>query len=89
MKSRLLVTILAAMLIGLALLSLRQQRIETVHKMTDLHRSIDHHRSTLWSLRATIATQTRPAAIRTTDLIGWKPAVMNAVLESSVDADTP
>ena len=77
MSHRLLATIIAALLIGLALLSLRQQRIESIHRMTALHRAIDQHRSTLWSLHATIAERTGPAAIAETDLPAMTPAVVS------------
>lgn len=87
MSLRLLFTIIAALLIGLALLSLRQQRIESIHRMTALHRTIDQHRSTLWSLHATIAERTSPAALNASAFSAFTPAVISEQLPNELYDD--
>lgn len=75
MRSRLLVTVLAMAVTGLALLALRQQRIASVHEMSRLHHQLDQHRMHLWRLRAQVSAASRPSLVRPPDTGPWTAAV--------------
>lgn len=70
-----LVTVFVMAATALALLSLRQQRIATIHDMSRLHGQLDQHRMHLWRLRARVATEVRPGSVRPSDTLDWRAAV--------------
>ena len=55
MFAKLLVILIATFCIALALLSLRQTRIDTVHDMTRVHRDTMVQRRMIWSVRHRLA----------------------------------
>ena len=59
MFAKLLVILIATFCIALALLSLRQTRIETVHDMTRVHRDTMVQRRMIWSVRHRLPIQFR------------------------------
>jgi hypothetical protein len=58
------VIILTLCATALCLVVLRQQRIDTVHEMSLVHRRLNGHEAALWKLRDRIAGECRPQRIR-------------------------
>ena len=63
MLARLLTSIAAVALIGAALLGLRQQRMERLHAMAQLHVQMDRDRKATWDAQAIIAEGIHPPAL--------------------------
>ncbi len=61
---KLLVLIVGAGAVAASLLVMRQQRVETAHELTTLHRHLTMNERSLWELRAGIAERCRPEAVR-------------------------
>ena len=64
MFGKLLFIIVAVCAVACALLVIRQQRIDTFHDMTQVHRRLLEHERTLWQMRADIAQRCRPSQVR-------------------------
>ncbi len=64
MFARLLFTIASLTVIAAALLGLRQQRLQTMHAMAQLHVRMDADRKATWDAQAQIAEGMHPAALR-------------------------
>lgn len=64
MFAKLLLIIVAVGAVACALLVIRQQRIDTFHEMTQVHRRLSEHERTLWEMRAEIAERCRPSQVR-------------------------
>ena len=64
MFSRLLATAAAIAVVAAALLALRQQRLQTLHAMAELHVQMDSNRKLTWDAQTAIAEGTHPAALR-------------------------
>jgi len=64
MFGKLLLVILIAALTAVALLILRQQRIETAHEMSVVHQQMLEHERVLWELQCEIARLCRPEEVR-------------------------
>ena len=60
---KILLTLFVATLIGVALLHLRQQRLEINYQNNQLHRQIEAAQAKLWNQQLQIATYTAPNAI--------------------------
>ena len=63
MFAKLLTLIIVAGLTALALLLTRQEQIDTVHDITQLHHRIQQQRHAVWSIRNEIARACRPSVI--------------------------
>ena len=59
-----LVAVAVAAIIAAALLSLRRQRLETLHEVASLHAQIDATRQRTWGLQSRIAARTQPGQLR-------------------------
>lgn len=64
MFSKLLLIILTAALTAVALLGIRQQRLECAHQMAKVHARLSQHHQALWELRSEIARRCRPEEVR-------------------------
>lgn len=64
MFGKLLFIIVSVCAVACALLVIRQQRIDTFHDMTQVHRRLIEHERTLWQMRAEIAHRCRPSQVR-------------------------
>jgi hypothetical protein len=64
MLAKLVFVILTVGATASALLVNRQQRIETFHEMSLIHRRVLDHESTLWRMQSQIDQRTRPAEVR-------------------------
>jgi len=64
MFGKLLLVILAAAFTAAALLVLRQERIDTAHEMSVVHRHMLEHERALWELQCEIARRCRPEEVR-------------------------
>jgi len=64
MFPRLLATTAAIAVVAAALLALRQQRLQTLHAMGELHVQMDADRKLTWDAQTAIAEGTHPAALR-------------------------
>lgn len=62
--AKLLVIIYTAGAIGVTLLVLRQQRIDTIHKIAEVHQQLIEHEKQVWSMRREVAEYCRPAHVR-------------------------
>ena len=60
MFPKLLVSLLAAAFIAAMVLEYRQQRLEMMHEMAQLHRQIDTLRQETWDLQVRIAGELEP-----------------------------
>ena len=63
MLARLLTSIAAVILIGGLLLGLRQQRLQRLHAMAQLHVQMDRDRKATWDAQAAIAEGIHPPAL--------------------------
>ncbi len=91
MVAKLAVIILAWAVMAASVLSLRQQRFETVKRMSVAKRELDRRERALWDRRAAIAALTRPGALRETITRGgqeWGPILRSGAPASSVGAPT-
>ncbi|MHC5004142.1 MAG: hypothetical protein ACYTJ0_13585 [Planctomycetota bacterium] len=64
MFGKLLLVILTALLTAAALLVTRQQRLETAHRASVIHRRLAEQERSLWELQSRIAAACRPESIR-------------------------
>ena len=64
MFGKLLLVILAAAFTAATLLVLRQERIDTAHEMSVVHRNMLEHERALWELQCEIARLCRPEEVR-------------------------
>ena len=64
MAAKIAFLILAVALTGAALLSVRQQRLQMVHEMTEHLERAERTQRAVWRVRADLASRTTPAAIR-------------------------
>jgi len=63
---KLLICLFSALLISVALLQLRQQRLELNYQANRLHNQIEEHQAKLWDQQLAIAVYTAPNAISRT-----------------------
>ena len=63
MFAKLLTALVLAVLVGVAIFNLRQQRLELMHEITVLHRQMNRDRQTTWDSQVRIASQTSPQAL--------------------------
>ena len=63
MFPRLLATAAAIAVVAAALLALRQQRLQTLHAMGELHVQMDRDRKLTWDAQTDIAEGTHPGAL--------------------------
>ncbi len=63
MFAKLLTALVLLVVIGSAVFSLRQQRLELMHQITDLHRQMNRDRQATWGLQVRIAESTQPDAL--------------------------
>jgi len=63
MFAKLLTALVCVVLIGAAVFNLRQQRLELMHEVTDLHRQMNKDRQATWDSQVRIAELTRPDAL--------------------------
>lgn len=85
MFSKLLLIILSAGAIASSLLVLRQQKVETIHDISQAYHRQREYQRTLWLLQAEIAHRCRPEALR--DMLerqdeNWQPI---PALPTSID----
>jgi cell division protein FtsL len=76
MFAKLLVIVLAIGLIAAALLMIRQQRLDAVHEMAQIHRRVNEQQTSLWLMRTRIADRCRPDRIREAAQelgVEWRP----------------
>ena len=64
MYAKLFVTVLAATALGAAVLGLRQQRLQTMHEMAELHADMDRTRRETWNLQIQIGERVEPDRLR-------------------------
>jgi cell division protein FtsL len=64
MFTKLLTALVLMVVIGSAVFSLRQQRLELMHEITGLHRQMNRDRQRTWDMQVRIADRTRPGALR-------------------------
>lgn len=64
MFPKLMLIIFAAGAIACVLLVNRQQRIDTIHKMSAVHHRMQQHEHNLWSIQIEIAKRCRPGDLR-------------------------
>ena len=64
MLGKLLLIILTAALTAAALLVIRQQRIDTAHRMSIAHQRMVDSQRALWKMQCEIAAQCRPEQVR-------------------------
>lgn len=100
MVAKLVVIILAWAVMAASVLSLRQQRFETVKRMSVVKRDLDRRERALWDRRAMVAALTRPGDLRQTIARGgqeWTPILRagpapsqrTAVAQRPVPSPTP
>ncbi|MBC8105406.1 MAG: hypothetical protein H7Z14_02355 [Anaerolineae bacterium] len=63
---KLLICLVSALFISVALLQLRQQRLELNYQANRLHNQIEEHQAKLWDQQLQIAVYTAPNAISRT-----------------------
>lgn len=63
MFAKLLAVVLTLALTGIALLVMRQQRIDAAHEMTSVHRRLVRHETELWELRSRLIRHIRPETV--------------------------
>ena len=61
---KMLAVILSATLLGAMLLDMRQQRLEAMHEMAELHSRISQLRTSMWNLQGRIASKVEPQQLR-------------------------
>jgi cell division protein FtsL len=64
MFAKLFSALVLAVLIGSAVFTLRQQRLELMHEITSLHRQMNRDRQATWDSQVRIADHTTPKALR-------------------------
>lgn len=64
MFTKLLTALVIAMVIGACIFNLRQQRLELMHEVTDLHRQMNRDRQATWDTQVRIAERTQPEVLR-------------------------
>jgi hypothetical protein len=86
---KLVICLFSALLISVALLQLRQQRLELNYQANRLHNQIEEHQAKLWDQQLQIAVYTAPNAISRTvgqqklDMVPQSP--MPALKHSWID----
>lgn len=63
---KLVISIVAALVLGMVMLQLRQQHLDLSHECDSLHNQIEARQSKLWDQQLQIATMTGPTAIEKT-----------------------
>ncbi len=63
MFAKLLTALVLAVVVGAAVFSLRQQRLELMHEITGLHRQMNRDRQATWDTQVRIAERTGPRAL--------------------------
>ncbi len=63
MFAKLLAIVLSLGITGIALLVLRQQRIDASHEMTSVHQRLVRHETELWELRSRLINHIRPETV--------------------------
>lgn len=63
MFAKLLTALVCVVVIGAGVFNLRQQRLELMHEITDLHRQMNRDRQTTWDAQVRIAEHTQPEAL--------------------------
>jgi len=63
MFAKLLAIFLTLGITGIALLVMRQQRIDASHEMTSVHRRLVRHETELWELRSRLIKHIRPEIV--------------------------
>lgn len=64
MYAKLFIAVLATVVLGAALLGLRQQRLQTMHEMAELHADMDRARRATWDLQVRIGEKIEPDRLR-------------------------
>ena len=64
MFTKLLTALVIAVVIGACIFNLRQQRLELMHEVTDLHRQMNRDRQATWDTQVRIAERTQPEVLR-------------------------
>ena len=64
MFTKLLTALVFAVVIGACVFNLRQQRLELMHEVTDLHRQMNNDRQATWDTQVRIAERTQPEVLR-------------------------
>jgi len=64
MFAKLLTALVCIVVIGAAIFNLRQQRLELMHEVTDLHRQMNRDRQATWDSQVRIAERVHPNALR-------------------------
>ncbi len=64
MYAKVLALIVFATIVALLLLAMRQQRVEAMHQIVNLHRQIEQDRHALWRWQSRIADSTNPVSLR-------------------------
>lgn len=64
MFPKLLIAVALCVAVAAALLSLRQQRLQTMHEIARLHEQMDAARQRTWDLQVRIAQQLEPGALQ-------------------------
>ena len=59
-----LFTLISLVIVAAVLLTMRQQRFETMHEMAQLHRQMNDDRQRLWNLQTDISRRLEPDALR-------------------------
>ncbi|MEM7229457.1 MAG: hypothetical protein AAF432_11660 [Planctomycetota bacterium] len=89
--SKMIAIVLAFGVIGLALLHVRQQRVNLTNEIKVLHEEYRHHEQTLWQLQTEIAVRVRPDQIRATvdqESVDWQPIPMRPLAMPAADTQT-
>jgi cell division protein FtsL len=84
MFAKLLTALVLAVVVGVAVFSLRQQRLELMHEITVLHRQMNRDRQATWDTQARIADRTGPRALHdalTRAGVVMEPAVTEVEVE--------
>lgn len=91
MYSKLIFLVVAACVVGLWLLSMRQQRLELMHEMTDLYRRTHTARQGMWALQSRASTHLTPdslhAAVERSRLY-LESATQRSSYETTLDPET-
>ncbi len=87
MYAKLFVTVLAATALGAGLLGLRQQRLQTMHEMAELHADMDRPRRDTWDLQIEIGEKIEPDRLR--EAIDRNQLVMEPSTRAPDSADLP
>lgn len=87
MYAKLFIAVLAITVLGAALLGLRQQRLQTMHEMAELHADMDRARRDTWNLQVEIGEKIEPDRLR--EAIERNQLVLEPSTRSSDSAEPP